>query len=81
MADYELFLALVDEYRAELKKRKDGEEVRVWNCEKNVYEVQKFRPANKARLQRLRLEISRLMLRMERKMEQFYSIDKKEGWE
>lgn len=81
MTDYELFLALVDEYKSELKKRKDGEEVRVWDSKKKVYEAQKFRPANKARLQRLRLELSRLMLQMERKMEQFSPMDKKEGWE
>lgn len=81
MSDYQMLLALMDEYRAELKKRKDGEEIRVWNCDKKDYETQKFRPANKARLQRLRIEISTLMLKMERKMVQFSRMDKKEGWE
>lgn len=81
MSDYQMLIALMDEYKAELKKRKDGEEVRVWNCEKKDYEARKFRPANKARLQRLRIEISALMLKMERKMVQFSNMDKKEGWE
>jgi hypothetical protein len=76
-----MLLALMDEYKAELKKRKDGEEVRVWNCEKKDYEVRKFRPANKARLQRLRIEISALMLKMERKMAASSSLYYKEGWE
>lgn len=79
MADYALFLALVDEYKLELKKRKDGEILKYMDC--GVEREHKFRPANKSRLQRLRLEISRLMLRMERKMEQFSPIDEKEGWE
>ena len=81
MSDYQMLLALMDEYRAELKKRRDGEEVRVWNCEKKDYETQKFRPANKARLQRLRIEISALMLKMERKMAASSSLYYKEGWE
>jgi hypothetical protein len=81
MSDYQMLLALMDEYKAELKKRKDGEEIRVWNCEKKDYETQKFRPANKARLQRLRIEISALMLKMERKMAASSSLYYKEGWE
>lgn len=81
MSDCQMLLALMDEYRAELEKRKDGEEIRVWNCETKAYETKRFRPANKARLQRLRIEISALMLKMERKMVQFSRMDEKEGWE
>lgn len=81
MSDYQMLLALMDEYKAEMKNRKDGEEIRVWNCEKKDYETQKFRPANKARLQRLRIEISALMLKMERKMAASSSLYYKEGWE
>lgn len=81
MSDYQMLLAILDEYRAELKKRKDGEEIRVWNCETKAYETKRFRPANKARLQRLRIEISALMLKMERKMAASSSLYYKEGWE
>lgn len=81
MSDCQMLLALMDEYRAELEKRKDGEEIRVWNCETNAYETKRFRPANKARLQRLRIEISALMLKMERKMAASSSLYYKEGWE
>lgn len=81
MSDYQMLLALMDEYRAELKKRRDGEEIRVWNCETKAYETKRFRPANKARLQRLRIEISTLMLKMERKMAASSSLYYKEGWE
>jgi hypothetical protein len=81
MSDYQMLLTLMDEYKAELKKRREGEEIRVWNCEKKDYETQKFRPANKARLQRLRIEISALMLKMERKMAASSSLYYKEGWE
>lgn len=81
MSDYQMLLALMDEYRAELKKRRDGEEIRAWNCDKKDYETQKLRPANKARLQRLRIEISALMLKMERKMAASSSLYYKEGWE
>ena len=79
MSDYELLNGLLDEYKAELKKRKDGEILKYMDC--GVEREHKFRPANKSRLQRLRLEISRLMLQMERKMAQFSQIDEKEGWE
>lgn len=79
MSDYELLNWLLDEYKAELKKRKDGEIIKYMDC--GVERKHKFRPANKSRLQRLRLEISRLMLQMERKMVQFSSMDKKDGWE
>lgn len=81
MSDYQMLIALMDEYKAELEKRRDGEEIRAWNCDKKDYEAQKFRPANKARLQRLRIEISALMLKMERKMAASSSLYYKEGWE
>lgn len=70
MTDLELLDGLWAQYRAELALRKDG--VR---CE-----GYQFRPNNKSRLNRLRLEIQSLMLRMERKMAFSDDIKRKEGW-
>lgn len=79
MSDYEMLNALLDEYKAELKKRKDGETIKYMDC--GLERKHKFRPNNKARLSRLRLEISRLMLQVERKMGGSVRIEDKEGWE
>ena len=80
MSDYQLLLAAMDEYKAELKRRKEGVEIEVW--ENGITEKERYRPANKARLNRLRLEITGLMLRIERQMcGGPFSIKYKEGWE
>lgn len=79
MSNYQLLLALMDEYKTELKKRRDGDTITYWDGD--VKREHKFRPANKNRLSRLRLEISRLMLQMERKMVSYSSLNDKEGWE
>lgn len=68
MSDYEMLNALLDDYRDELKRRKDGVAVNIWNSRTDSYDTAREIPANKARLNRLRLEISRLMLEIERKM-------------
>ena len=78
MSDYQLLLALMDEYKAELKRRKEGETFKYWDC--GVERERKLRPANKSRLSRLRIEISSLMLRMEKSMAQSWSMDGKECW-
>lgn len=79
MSDYVMLHYLFAEYKKELDNRRNGYTCPVWT--EKGYVNKQFRPNNKARLQRLRLEISRLMLQMERKMVQFSSMDKKEGWE
>lgn len=74
MSGYQLLLALMDEYKAELKKRKEGETFKYWDC--GVERERKIRPSNKSRLSRLRIEISSLMLKMEKEM----TGSAKEGW-
>lgn len=70
MSDYELLLALISEYKNELKRRKDTKQTTI-----GEYLSYNF-PCNKERIKRLRLEIQKLMLRIERKMDGFT----KETW-
>ena len=79
MSDYVMLHYLFAEYKKELDKRRNGYTCPVWT--EKGYVNQQFRPNNKSRLQRLRLEISRLMLQMERKMGGSVRIEDKEGWE
>lgn len=66
MTDYEKLVALWDEYETELNRRKRGVPYKVWNG--SGYTETMIAPNNKARLNRLRLEISRMMLEIERQM-------------
>ena len=70
MSDYELLLALISEYKNELKRRKDTKQTTIG--ENFFYEF----PCNRERIKRLRLEIQKLMLRIERQMDGFT----KETW-
>ncbi len=71
MSDLEMLDALWAQYRCELTKRAQGVK----------YGDTRYRPSNKARLSRLRLEIQNLMLKMERKMSGWSSMEWEEGWE
>lgn len=70
MNDYELLLALISEYKNELKRRKNTKQTMIGKSCFWDY------PCNKERLKRLRIEIQKLMLRIERKMDGFA----KETW-
>ena len=70
MSDYNLLLALIAEYLDELDRRKRGVPWSWWNDEKKCYTETMVAPNNKARLTRLRLEISRKMLEIEKQMAQ-----------
>lgn len=71
MTDLELLDGLWTQYREELTKRAQGIKIG----------AMRYRPNNKCRLSRLRLEIQALMLKMERKMTAWDNMDHREGWE
>lgn len=70
MTDYDKLRALLEEYTSELQKRKEGVHCDIWDGKSMTMKTAVITPNNKARLNRLRLEITALMLRIERQMTQ-----------
>lgn len=66
MSDFELLKALQNELLETLEKRKNSETITHENC--------------KTKINRLRLSINEVMLRIERKCTSFYRHEQ-EGWE
>ena len=81
MTDYEKLNALLDEYTTELQKRKEGVHSDVWDYKTGKFQTSVVVPNNKAKLNRLRIEIASTMLRIERQMtETTGGAVGKEGW-
>lgn len=78
MSDHKYLILLLDQYTAELNRRKTGDPGRIWDSKLCEYVDVREKPRNKARLTRLRLEIGALMLNIERQMHDGSYLD--EGW-
>lgn len=69
MSDYEYLLVVLDKYKQELDRRKNTP------AEENG---RYYYPSNKSKIDRLRLEISDIMLKIQRQMDGYSTS--KESW-
>lgn len=68
MTDYDLLLSLLDMYRSKLEKRKNGVQLECYDFQTGKTRREACVPSNKARLNRLRIEIAAMMLKIEKQM-------------